>query len=482
MKKYIKLIILLNVIGTYSCSKDNIIQDNKPPKPISTLSRTQGDGKYETLGYSYDITDDYMGTTAVHYPVIDVEAFVKDMPERFDNPFIGYINTRIFAGSDAESFQKDIIENSNFQGSVGDISKKEEKNQEKGDGTFSASITTGFGAKTSYSYSSKYSFARADVYKKQRRYYLDASISTLSQYLTTNFKEDLNTYSANQLIQKYGTHILTDITIGGVYSMYYKSVIYESMSSEEKKKSVKGGATYLLNAIGLGISGSWDKTEIEKRYKKNSTWECNIKSLGGNTSGTTITLPANQEPSISIDFGSWSASVDDTHSVLIDVDWNKTYPIYELISDPQKKEELKKATEDYIMSKSIEVLPTACVYRYYNGKDHYYTTVYKEAFDEWKFECTQFSIYTQKVENTIPLYQYWGDGDHFYTTKYFPNGVDNRKYENIVGYVFPSSQKGSIPLFRYWNSHLPDHFYTIYNSIFTDYIYEGIECYVLPNE
>ncbi len=116
MKKYIKLIILLNVIGTYSCSKDNIIQDNKPPKPISTLSRTQGDGKYETLGYSYDITDDYMGTTAVHYPVIDVEAFVKDMPERFDNPFIGYINTRIFAGSDAESFQKDIIENSNFQG------------------------------------------------------------------------------------------------------------------------------------------------------------------------------------------------------------------------------------------------------------------------------------------------------------------------------------------------------------------------------
>lgn len=104
-----------------------------------------------------------MGTTAVHYPVIDVEAFVKDMPERFDNPFIGYINTRIFAGSDAESFQKDIIENSNFQGSVGDISKKEEKNQEKGDGTFSASITTGFGAKTSYSYSSKYSFARADV-------------------------------------------------------------------------------------------------------------------------------------------------------------------------------------------------------------------------------------------------------------------------------------------------------------------------------
>lgn len=33
MKKYIKLIILLNVIGTYSCSKDNIIQDNKPPSP-----------------------------------------------------------------------------------------------------------------------------------------------------------------------------------------------------------------------------------------------------------------------------------------------------------------------------------------------------------------------------------------------------------------------------------------------------------------
>lgn len=471
------VLIFLSSIILFSCSEENLIQENKSFKPIFS-SRTQGDGKYETLGYSYDITDDYMATTAVHYPVINVKDFIKDMPERFDNPFIGYISTRIFAGADANSFQKDIIETSNFGGSAGDIS---EENKETKKGFFSATITTGCNSKTSYSYSSKYSFARADVYKKQRRYYLDAPISTLSNYLTKNFKEDLNNYSADQLIQKYGTHILTDITVGGIYSMYYKSVIFENMDKEEKKKSVKGGAQFLLSKIGLGINGSWDKTEIEQRYHKNSTWECNIKSLGGNTSGTTITLPANQDPTISIDLNSWSTSVDDNHSVLIDVDWNKTYPIYELISDPQKKEELREATYNYIKNKQLEILPTTCVYRYYNGTDHYYTTVYQD-YGDWKYEGCQFSVYSQQLKNTIPLYQYWGDGDHFYTTGYFPNGINNRKYENILGYVYPSYQKGTIPLHRYWNKYLPDHFYTIYQRGFLDYIYEGIECYVLPNE
>ena len=45
----------------------------------------------------------------------------------------------------------------------------------------------------------------------------------------------------------------------------------------------------------------------------------------------------NQGPTTTINLGAWTQSVDDTHSRLVDVDWNATYPIYDLVSDPAKK-------------------------------------------------------------------------------------------------------------------------------------------------
>ena len=41
----------------------------------------------------------------------------------------------------------------------------------------------------------------------------------------------------------------------------------------------------------------------------------------------TITLSPNQGPTTTINLGAWTQSVDDTHSRLVDVDWNATYPL-----------------------------------------------------------------------------------------------------------------------------------------------------------
>ena len=162
---------------------------------------------------------------------------------------------------------------------------------------------------------------------------------------------------------------------------------------------------------------------------------------------------------------------------------NKTYPIYELISDPQKKEELKKATEDYIMSKSIEVLPTACVYRSYNQNDHFYATIYHPTYgdkNEWKYEGSEFSIYTTQVKNTVPLYQYWNGTDHFYTPQFSPHGIYDWKYEYILGYIYQSAQENTVPLYQYWNGR--DHFYTTWKRPIEGYTYEYIVGYVFNNE
>ena len=97
----------------------------------------------------------------------------------------------------------------------------------------------------------------------------------------------------------------------------------------------------------LNFDGTWSTTTITEANKKNSDWTCTIQCVGGTTSGTTITLSPNQGPTTTINLGAWTQSVDDTHSRLVDVDWNATYPIYDLVSDPAKKVALKNAVENF---------------------------------------------------------------------------------------------------------------------------------------
>lgn len=460
----------------YSCSE---IEDlpNVESSVSNVTTRAAGDGVYDVLGYGYDITDDYMGENSTRLKILDVEAFVKANPNRFDKQFSGVIDQRCFAGADAQSFLSQIITDTNFSGSVGSLPEKKDK-----EGFFSGTITTGFKTSSKYFYSSKYSFARAEVFKKQRRYLLNTDIETLSKYLLSSFVEDLNKYSADKIVEMYGTHVLTNITVGGKYTAYYKSAIIEENSSTEKTKIVSAGAKYNLSNIGLDAHGSWSKTEVEERNKKNSNWECYIKALGGSTSGTTITLAPEQGPSFSINLGAWTESVDDQHSRLFDVNWNATYPIYDLISDPIKKQEMKEAVFRYIDSRKIEMLNTSFVYQSFNGKEHYYCTFYGPSYGSGDliYEAAVFSIYTEQVLETVPLYQYWNGGDHFYSTDYYPGGVSGYRFEGPLGYVYTKPHPEAIPLYRYFNG--VDHFYTTILGYYEGYKFESVECYVLPLE
>lgn len=476
--KYIRFAILsLCVINLISCTREECL--NKQNNTASFISsRSQGDGVYESLGYGYDITENYLGEHSIKVPVINVEAFVQDHEERFDNLFMGIIDQRTYAGETAETFLKQLIKDSNFTNSVAAMGKEDTEK-----GFFSGTITTGFKSNTLYSYSSKYSFAKAEVLKKHKQYLLNTDVETLQQYLSASFLEDLNKYPAEKIVEIYGTHVLTDITVGGKYSAYYRSAIIEEENRSEKTKTVNAGVKYNMSKIGLDTNGNWSSTEITETNKKNSSWECHITSQGGTTIATNITISPNNLSTYTIDLGKWSETVDDTHSVLIDVNWNKTYPIYELISDSNKKAELKAAVEKYIESKRIKIVKSSYVYRSYNQEDHFYATIYQPTYGDdnsWIYEGTEFSIYLEPVENTIPLYQYWNDHDHYYSTTYSPAGIYGWKYEGILGYIHKTPQNGTVPLYQYWGFH--DHFYTTWQRDIPGYDLEYIIGYVFNNE
>ena len=180
--------------------------------------------------------------------------------------------------------------------------------------------------------------------------------------------------------------------------------------------------------------------------------------VGGTTSGTTITLAPNQGPTTTINIGAWSQSVDDTHSRLVDVDWNATYPIYDLVSDPVKKADLKLAVEKYINSKKISVIKLVTLYQLYwpKGVNCHWCTSWSEVL-RYKNEGHEYSgvfgyICAEEEPGTLPLYRmYWSKGrnSHYITSwaevRKFQN--EGHEYQGIVGYIYTWNEVNTIPVY-----------------------------------
>ena len=61
------------------------------------------------------------------------------------------------------------------------------------------------------------------------------------------------------------------------------------------------------------------------------------------------------------------------------------------------------------------------LYRYYNGKitDHFYTINFNEighGKHGYKLEKVECKVWSYAQPGTVPLYRYWNGRDHFYTT------------------------------------------------------------------
>ena len=145
------------------------------------------------------------------------------------------------------------------------------------------------------------------------------------------------------------------------------------------------------------------------------------------------------------------------------------------------------------------------LYRYFNGTEHFYTTNAGEIGTTtcglkgkhgYTSEGIACHISPNKLNGFLPFYRYWNGKEHFYTTNAFEIGTDvygvtgkwGYKCEGIAGYTPPNNNNNTdiVPLYRYWNG--KEHFYTTNAAeIGTTtpglkgkygHICEGIACYV----
>lgn len=500
MKKNYLLTLLCLI--SFSCTneepfwKENSSNSNDSNQEIHLRPITNG--PYNVLGYAYDVTGEYLGPYEAKFAVIDIDAFKRDHSGYLYTNDIGFTKNEYYSGATAKDFVKEIESKTNYHNSISIFDGSDKDKNE----IFTGNITQKGEYKDKYTYSSKYAFSRADVKKTIRRVYMDTDVTTLSRYLTENFKTDVDKLiagrlSADSFVSKYGTHVLTDITIGGRLNFLYRSTIVSEENYSKKKNIVESGLKVFLNHLKLENTTTIEGESITSLNEKNASWQCKIESYGGTYSGIGQTSFSSETgyPSISINTGEWEKTIQTENAALTDINWEKAYPIYEFISNSSIKTKVKVAVRNYIQSKKLEVKELLPLYRLYRseGQNSFYTTSWAEVdmyirkynyyLDNVQTQYVQGYVFKNQEPGTLPLYRLYHATarNSFYTTSlaeantyinqwgyYFDDVITGR----IQGYVYPTQKDNTVALYRLYHSGAQNSFLTSSLEEANTYIYQ----------
>jgi len=467
MKKIYWLLGLLLAI-CYSCSE----LDDLPIEPVTQSSlnpttRAAGDEKFDVVGYGYDVTGEYLHPLSVKGSVLNVEKYKKDYPGRLEPGTASYGHDRMYYGYSSADYVKELTTETKatYTMSYGN---------EKDTVFFSNTITNNAYLKTEYSYSSKYSFASLDLVRNLKHIYFNDEISRLSQYLSDSFTEDLERLSPDRVVERYGTHVLTDIIIGGRYKLIFRSVITKARDASTKRRTVSSGFKSTLDGIGVSYNLEHIDTVDESLVKDNQHKELYVMFYGG--SGTNLKYDLEKGMPTTIDIQSWEKSLSLVNSCLTEINWKETYPIYEFITDPIKKEQIKDAVKRHIAASQLKTLELLPLYSYYHDVigNHCVTTNPNivENYDGWDFLRIEGYILQKQIPGAVLLYEYYNDvaGDHYITTL----SDIHTKYpvyekKTPLGYVYKDIVIDAIPLYEYYHAENADHYTSTRTDIVQNY-------------
>lgn len=334
------------------CADEDIIERNSPSFPQSVNTRSAGDGVYDILGYGYDITGPYLDTKSSRAIVFDTN---KLLEKGLITPYkLEESRFRYSSGKNVIDFTTNM--SSSLQMSTPGILKV----------IGGASLNIAFGGNSHYN--SDYSFAYCTQQYIDSRYRIsEADINVLKTCLTKQFIERLSTYTPEQIVEEYGTHVLKDIYLGAKFEVYYMA----KSTSSSKKESINAGLGASLFSL-FKMDGKFQYDEsLAITNKEQSLYYFTI----GGDPAVGVQGSLNPENSPSIDIGKWMASVKSSTPKFIDVDNNSQsfIPIYELVTDPTKKQTLKAYIDNYIKSKevcSISLYPSTTGTRQVSGLGH----------------------------------------------------------------------------------------------------------------
>lgn len=377
----------------------------------STASRTE-----LFLGAGYDIMGSYIDNSSVKEPVFDLSK--ADIRSKLYTS--GTMNT--FRGRDITEFLQSIKISKDFAVPT----------ENKDDLLCTATITGLMRFKEPYDYSTQYTFMYND---------LGASMSIMqlispknqdwTSLLTDDFREALELLSPEDIIDRYGTHILVKVQLGYTVRTLYCSIVAENESA-------------ILNTATTGMyarrstvykSSNIPDTYPEEEVKKNYGGTIAISFQGGDPKHLPSINFTNDKREIiggPMDISPWIQSANEGNCALTTLTGEDLIPIYEVIADPIKKQQIKEAVIAHIKGHQLSLQQTAPIFQASDGYYHRYYTSYKELTA--KADICQGvigSVFIRHEPGTVPLYLSSNGKNHRLTLEPAPNGDGT-----IIGYVY----------------------------------------------
>jgi hypothetical protein len=182
----------------------------------------------------------------------------------------------------------------------------------------------------------------ASVQKKHTEYILQFDDPySLGKHLTAKFRADLESLPPEVLFDRYGTHVVTKVLLGGRLDYWYTSTEVDSMTEKQFELSVK--ASY------GGVSGGVDLSSEERREASSRNIEMTLKAVGGGSSAVAKLEAAKKEP----EFVEWAESIAASPHY-IGHPAGGLMPVWELCGDPARARQLESYFHALIARRIIE--------------------------------------------------------------------------------------------------------------------------------
>ncbi|WP_293916088.1 MULTISPECIES: RICIN domain-containing protein [unclassified Sphingobacterium] len=302
-------------------------------KNSPNLVATALDGKYDILGHGYDITGEFANSDYSRQQIIDVSKLVNaDSSDFYDNKAVYQYNDYA-SGENAEDYSKKMTSkvsvNGVFKLFTADLNKKFDETQKL---------------------NNKYSYATAFYIIKQRTMNLLTDPQVIaSQFLTTNFKNDVQNLSAQKLVEKYGTHVLMNITLGAKMELNYTT----ESNTREIITATDAGVKFAADKIfGININQTTDIA----RKSTNFNQRLRYRTFGGDgTKGLLGTINLDQSSLPVINVQNWQSTCTRENAVLVDIGSNGLKPITDFINDNSKKAIVAQYITEYFEANKVKI-------------------------------------------------------------------------------------------------------------------------------
>lgn len=459
-KKLFGALLLSLTVCLTGCNDDTNLPDDTPETNDTYLNPTVPQGqitviRHDTrtlpyLGAGYDIMGDYLSNSSVKGLVLDLNKIPEDYIEVF-RLLSSY--SKNYEGHDTKEYLKSILSKNDFivpQENAGDL-------------LFTGTFKSSEHFTDPYEYSTQYTFicSQQDA-TDVRQQIFKMRATDLLPYLSDDFKQDTDYLTPEQLIEKYGTHVITTAYLG-----YRIRTIYRSVVADEGVKAFS--AAY--DGLGARRETIYKIPEVSIRYPESEVLKNNggtilVEFYGGDVNELPpLTLTPNQVIGEPMSIKKWATSLNNLNYALTTLSGKNIVPIYELISDATKKQQLKKAVETHIKANQLTTLQTAPIFQAWNGKQYRYFTSYKNLVDNTDsiYACKGVigSVFVNQQQGTIPLYSYTNKQNNLLSTELLTN-TDDMEYQGIIGYVYEKYENDLDTVYEIWNG--KDYAYTTENK------------------